>query len=53
MCLDFSDNLDVMRAFNFINDDSAVYSIETDETPSFIYDSYHRECTINSMMACL
>ena len=44
MCLDFSDNLDVMRAFNFIKDDSAVYSIETDAIPPFIYDSYLRKC---------
>jgi hypothetical protein len=44
MCLDFSDNLDTMRAFGFINGDSVVYSIDIDEVPQFIYDSYHREC---------
>jgi hypothetical protein len=43
MCLDFSDDLDTMRAFGFINDDSVVYSINIDEVPQFIYDSYHRE----------
>jgi hypothetical protein len=43
MCLDFSDDLDVMRAFGFIHDDSVVYSIDIDEVPQLIYDSYHRE----------
>jgi hypothetical protein len=43
MCLDFSDDLDTMRAFNFINDDSVVYSIDIDKVPQFIYDSYQRE----------
>jgi hypothetical protein len=43
MCLDFSDDLDTMRAFGFINADSVVYSIDIDEVPQFIYDSYHRE----------
>jgi hypothetical protein len=43
MCLDFSDDLDTMRAFGFINDDSVIYSINIDEVPQFIYDSYHRE----------
>jgi hypothetical protein len=43
MCLDFSDDLDTMRAFGFIHDDSVVYSIDIDEVPPYIYDSYHRK----------
>ncbi|MDR2660319.1 MAG: hypothetical protein LBC27_10105 [Spirochaetaceae bacterium] len=43
MCLDFSDDLDIMKAFGFINDNSIVYSINIDEVPQSIYDSYHRE----------
>ena len=43
MCLDFSDDRDVMMAFQFINDDSVVYSIDLDKVPQFMYDSYKRE----------
>jgi hypothetical protein len=43
MCMDFSDDLDVMRAFQFLHDDSVVYSIDRDAVPQFMYDSYERE----------
>jgi hypothetical protein len=43
MCLDFSDNLDVMRAFLFIQNGSALYSIDVDAVPQFMYDFYERE----------
>ena len=42
MCLDFSDDLDVMKAFQFITDNSVVYSIDIDKVPPYIYDSYKR-----------
>jgi hypothetical protein len=32
-----------MRAFQFIQDDSALYSIDIDKVPQFMYDSYKRE----------
>jgi hypothetical protein len=43
MCLDFSDDIDVMREFQFINDNSAVYSIDVDAVPQFMYDFYNRK----------
>jgi hypothetical protein len=43
MCLDFSDDLEVMRAFQFIRDGSAVYSIDIDAVPQFMYDFHERE----------
>jgi hypothetical protein len=43
MCLDFSDNKSIMKAFGFIKDDSALYSIDIEKVPNFLYDSYKRE----------
>jgi hypothetical protein len=43
MCLDFSDDPCRMKAFDFIKDGSALYSIDIEKVPKHLYDSYKRE----------
>jgi hypothetical protein len=45
MCLDFTDNLCVLKTFGFIKKDSVLYSIDIEKVPRYLYDSYKHEYT--------
>jgi len=43
MCLDFSDNTNVIETFGFIENNTSLYSIDIDKVPKHLFYSYEHE----------